>query len=98
MGAALLKKYNDMAYLTKFAVGTEARGLGIGRDLWHEITKNHKKIFWRSDPNKFISHWYVKQCDGMHRTKDWTVFWKGIGESEITDAIDFALKQKIDFA
>lgn len=97
MGAALLKKHQDMTYLSKFAVGTEARGLGIGRDLWTEILKNHSCIFWRSDPEKFITHWYVKQCDGMHKTKDWVVFWKGMDSSQITTAIEYALAQKTDF-
>lgn len=97
MGAALLKNHRSMTYLSKFAVGTEARGLGIGRDLWTEILKNNSCIFWRSDPEKFITHWYVKQCDGMHKTKDWVVFWKGVDSSQITDAIEYALAQKIDF-
>lgn len=97
MGAALLKNHGKMTYLSKFAVGTEARGLGIGRDLWTEILKNHSGIFWRSDPNKFITHWYVKQCDGMHKTKDWVVFWKGADSSQITNAIEYALAQPIDF-
>ena len=98
MGAALLKKVDGLAYLCKFAVGTEARGLGIGRDLWNETCKHHKKIFWRSDPDKFITNWYVKQCDGMHKTKDWTIFWKGIDQSEITQAIEYAIAQKVDFS
>lgn len=97
MGAAVIKNCRDMHYLSKFAVGTEARGLGIGRDLWQEILRNHRGIFWRSNPDKFISHWYTKQCDGMHRDKNWTVFWKGIDRHKINDAIDFALEQPIDF-
>jgi acetylglutamate synthase len=97
MGAALLKNHENMTYLSKFAVGTEARGLGIGRDLWTEILKNNSCIFWRSDPEKFITHWYVKQCDGMHKTKNWVVFWKGVESSQITNAIEYALAQKIDF-
>lgn len=96
-GAALVSGYKDMSYLSKFAVGTEARGLGIGRDLWSVVTRNHKKFFWRSDPEKFITSWYVKQCDGMHKTPRWTIFWKGIDPSQITDAIQFALNQEEDF-
>lgn len=98
MGAALLKDYQGMSYLSKFAVGTEARGLGIGRDLWEEITRNHKKIFWRSNSDKFITRWYMKQCDGMHKDGKWTVFWKGIEQSEITAAVSYALSQGEDFS
>lgn len=97
MGAAIMKKHGKMNYLSKFAVGTEARGLGIGRDLWAEICQNNDKIFWRSKTEKFITRWYIKQCDGMHRAGDWTVFWKGIEPSEITDAVSFSLAQKEDF-
>jgi len=97
MGAALLKEYKDMNYLSKFAVGTEARGLGIGRDLWEQITKDHAKIFWRSNSDKFITRWYMKQCDGMHKDGEWTVFWKGIDQTEITDAVEFALNQSVVF-
>ena len=97
MGAAILKKHKDMSYLSKFAVGTEARGLGIGRDLWKDILKNHPRFFWRSRPDIFITHWYIKQCDGMHRTKDWTVFWKGLKPTEVSDAIEYAINQESDF-
>lgn len=97
LGAALLKQHEDMFYLSKFAVGTEARGLGIGRDLWSEILKNHQKIFWRSSAHNFITSWYQKQCDGMHQTKDWIVFWKGIDQKDITTAINYAIAQPTDF-
>lgn len=98
MGAAVVQIMEGIPFLTKFAVGTEARGLGIGRDLWNEINKNHKKFFWRSNPNDFITHWYTKQCDGLHKTKDWTVFWKGLEPGEISTAISIALSQPLDFA
>ncbi|MBF0105455.1 MAG: hypothetical protein HQM16_09030 [Deltaproteobacteria bacterium] len=97
LGAALLKDYKDTCYLSKFAVGTEARGLGVGRDLWGEIIKNHKKIFWRSRSDKFITHWYIKQCDGMHKAGEWTIFWKGLDQQQISDIIEYALTQKVDF-
>jgi acetylglutamate synthase len=71
--------------------------LGIGRDLWNEIIKSHKVIFWRSKPDKFITHWYVKQCDGMHKTDKWIVYWIGIKPSEITTAIEYALSLEEDF-
>jgi hypothetical protein len=97
-GAALVSDFGDLSYLSKFAVGIEARGLGVGRDLWDVLLKNHPHLFWRSDPNKHLVSWYAKQCDGMHRTARWTVFWKGIEASKINKAIELALKQPIDFA
>lgn len=97
MGAALVKDYEGMTYLSKFAVGTEARGLGIGRDIWMALIKDHKKLFWRCNPDKFISNWYVKQCDGMQKTKEWNVYWIGLAPHEIGPALEFALNQPVDF-
>lgn len=96
-GAALLADVEGMSYLSKFAVGTEARGLGIGRDLWSAVIKSHPRIFWRSDPDNFITNWYVKQCDGMHKTPRWSVFWKGVEPARITAAIDYVQGQGEDF-
>lgn len=96
-GAALLRNLDGMSYLSKFAVGTEARGHGIGRDLWAAVMKGHQKIFWRSNPDNFISNWYVKQCDGMHKAGKWIVFWKGLDPHQITAAIEYALAQPEDF-
>jgi acetylglutamate kinase len=96
-GAALLKDFGEMSYLSKFSVGTEARGLGVGRDLWSHLLKVQDKLFWRSDPGKHIASWYAKQCDGMHKTSRWTVFWKGIEPAKIPKVIDWALKQPVDF-
>lgn len=97
LGAALIKDWEGMSYLSKFAVGTEARGLGIGRDLWTDIRANHLRLFWRSSPDNFITNWYQKQCDGMHKTRDWVIFWKGIEQSRIAAAVDYALSQPLDF-
>ena len=97
MGAALTKNFGDSCYVSKFAVGTEARGLGVGKDLWVKMTSDHKKIFWRSHPSKFINQWYIKQCDGFQRTPDWIIFWKGVEPKDISQIIDYSLKQPQDF-
>lgn len=97
MGAALVKDHNGLSYLSKFAVGTEARGLGIGRDLWRSLVQNHGKLFWRSNPSRFINNWYVKQCDGLQKTKDWTVYWIGLKPEEIAMAVEYSLSQPADF-
>lgn len=96
-GAALVSDIETMSYVSKLAVGTEARGFGIGQDLWETLLENHKRIFWRSDSDAFINRWYEKQCDGMHRLGRWTVFWKGLEPSQISLAIEFAAGQDDDF-
>ncbi|HNC00406.1 MAG TPA: acetylglutamate kinase, partial [Leptospiraceae bacterium] len=47
-GAALLKETEYGFLLSKFAVDEIARGEGIGRDIWNEMKKKHKTIFWRA--------------------------------------------------
>lgn len=95
-GAALVQKVGDLSYLSHFAVGTEARGFGVGHDLWQTVITDHKQIFWRSHPDRFINRWYTKQCDGLHKTADWVIFWKGVAPAQINTVIEFALKQPDD--
>lgn len=96
-GAAVVQDYAAMSYVSKFAVGTEARGFGVGEDLWENLLENHERIFWRSDSEAFINRWYEKHCDGMHRIGRWTIFWKGLEPSQISMAIEFAASQEDDF-
>ena len=96
-GAALVLDYENMSYVSKLAVGTEARGFGVGQDLWETLLENHKRLFWRSDSEAFINRWYEKHCDGMHRLGRWTVFWKGLEPSQISLAIEFTAAQDDDF-
>lgn len=96
-GAAFIKEVAHMAYLSKFAVGLKARGLGVGRDLWQRIAEDFQKLFWRADPNNFISAWYAKQCTGMHKGPRWTTYWIGLDGEEILKAIRYASAQEEDF-
>ncbi len=95
-GAAILEETPLGPYLTKFAVGREAQGEGLGRDLWDAMTTDDKTVFWRARPTNPIIDWYTKLCDGLYRTPDWTVFWKGVAPERISDAIAFALSQPVD--
>lgn len=97
-GAIFIKEVGPMAYLSKFAVGLEARGLGVGRDLWKAALADYPKLFWRADPHKFIASWYAKQCDGMQKGNRWNIYWIGLDPQEILKAIDFAVSQGEDFA
>jgi len=47
-GAVLLEEQSEGLYLSKFAVGPEARGEGLALELWAEVCKNHPAFFWRS--------------------------------------------------
>jgi acetylglutamate kinase len=84
-------------YLSKFAVSHVAQGEGIGRDLWEAVTAQHDALYWRADPKNPIAEWYARECDGMQRTRDWTVFWRGVDADRIPSLIEDARARPNDF-
>ncbi|WP_394842784.1 hypothetical protein LZC95_37650 [Pendulispora brunnea] len=96
-GAALVLETPLGAYMSKFAVGREAQGEGLGKDVWGALTQDYANVFWRSRTKNAINAWYTKQCDGMIRTGVWQVFWRGLSPERIPEAIAFALDQPKDF-
>jgi GNAT superfamily N-acetyltransferase len=96
-GAALVRATALGTYLCKFAVEREAQGEGLGRDLWQLVLEDHPSLFWRSRPDNPIGPFYIQECDGMARTAEWHVFWKGLAAERIPDAIAYALGQPVDF-
>ncbi|HQQ78892.1 MAG TPA: GNAT family N-acetyltransferase, partial [Thermoanaerobaculia bacterium] len=95
-GCAILVDTPLGAYLTKFAVSPEAQGEGIARDLWEAVVADAPVVFWRARRTNPIRDWYDKLCDGLVRTPDWTVYWKGLAPGEIPQAIDWAMRQPVD--
>ncbi|HSR88026.1 MAG TPA: hypothetical protein VLL07_03650, partial [Pontiella sp.] len=45
-GAVLLEKHPAGFYLSKFAVGREARGEGLAVELWRKVCEEHDVLFW----------------------------------------------------
>ena len=68
----------DIPYLDKFAVTQEAQGEGIGSSIWHRMTREHAKFFWRSRMTNPINSWYATKADGMYKSERWAVFWCGV--------------------
>lgn len=97
-GAALLTPSPEGPYLSKFAVERRAQGEGIGSDLWTAMTREHPSFFWRSRPDNPITPWYAKQCEGLQRTAEWHVFWRGIALDRIAAIVRWALAAPRDFA
>lgn len=95
-GCAILVDTPLGAYLTKFAVSPEAQGEGIARDLWEALAADTPVVFWRARRTNPIRDWYDKLCDGLVRTPEWTVYWKGLAPDEIPRAIGWAVKQPVD--
>lgn len=96
-GTAIITDTPAGQYLTKFAVDRQARGEGVGHDLWRVLHANCPQIFWRSRANNPLITWYEQQCDGLIRDESWHVFWRGLHIDEISRAIDYARHAPIDF-
>lgn len=96
-GAALLETHPAGRYLSKFAVGTEARGEGLANELWQEITRDHPAMFWRAREDNPINHWYEKQSEGWQRAGRWRIFWRGIAPEQIPVVIRYSLEKPDDF-
>ena len=95
-GVAILVDTPLGAYLTKFAVGREAQGEGVARELWDALVAGNPAVFWRARTANPIVGWYGKLCDGMVRTDEWHVFWKGLPNERIPEAIAWAIAQPVD--
>jgi len=96
-GAALLEQQPEGLYLSKFAVGPEARGEGLAQELWDEVCKNHPAFFWRSRKGNPVNQWYDRHADGRHTTGDWVVFWRGMDAVSIPGLIAFCVFRPADF-
>jgi hypothetical protein len=96
-GAAVVNAGSRATYLTKFVVDRLAQGLGLGRDLWEAVTRDHERLFWRARPSNPITQWYLLQCHGMVRTAVWNVYWRGVEHDNIPGLIHEAIALPPDF-
>jgi len=96
-GAVLLEEHPAGLYLSKFAVGREARGEGVALELWREVQQNHTALFWRSNAANPFNSWYEKQADGHHRSGKWQVYWRGVSADAVSGIIGFCTARGEDF-
>ena len=96
-GGAIVHELDGLPYLSKFWVRREARGEGLGRDLWNALTAEQSSLVWRSRRSNPFNGWYTARCDGFHRQGDWTVFWIGMEAGALPHAIATVLGQGDDF-
>ncbi len=97
-GAVLLEEHSAGYYLSKFAVGQEARGEGVAMELWREVCRNHEALFWRSNVSNPFNSWYDKQADGYHTIGKWKIYWRGVSADFISDIISFCCSRDEDFS
>ena len=96
-GAVLLEEQEAGLYLSKFAVGPQARGEGLAQELWDEVCLNHSAFFWRSRTGNPVNQWYDRQADGYFTAGQWIVFWRGISADAIPRIVDFCQNRAPDF-
>ena len=96
-GAVLLERHPAGLYLSKFAVGREARGEGLALELWREVCANHASLFWRSNAANPFNSWYHQQADGEHRSGNWKIFWRGVSADTISGLIEYCCLREEDF-
>jgi hypothetical protein len=96
-GAVLLEEHPEGLYLSKFAVGSEARGEGLAQELWAEVCEKHSAFFWRSRVGNPVNQWYDRQADGYHTAGDWMVFWRGMSADSLPGLIAFCQNRAPDF-
>jgi len=96
-GAALLQERSEGFYLSKFAVGPEARGEGLAQELWDEVCKNHSAFFWRSRKENRLNQWYDRHADGRYALDGWVIFWRGIDAAALPGIIAFCESRPADF-
>jgi len=97
-GAVLLEDHPAGLYLSKFAVGREARGEGVAQELWREVCTRHDALFWRSHISNSFNSWYHQQADGHHAVGKWQVYWRGISADAISGIIDTCVRRPEDFS
>ncbi|WFB36300.1 hypothetical protein P3T73_00795 [Kiritimatiellota bacterium B12222] len=96
-GAAILEPHVAGKYLSKFTVGTEARGEGVAQELWEAACESQPKLFWRSKSDNPINQWYERHAAGHHTEGKWTVFWKGVSPAQLPEIIAYATGRPVDF-
>jgi len=96
-GAVLLESHPAGKYLSKFAVGTEARGEGLAQELWDEACAPQPALFWRSRADNPVNQWYERHASGHHTEGRWTVFWKGVRAVQLPELITYCLERVPDF-
>ncbi len=96
-GAVLLEQHAAGHYLSKFAVGKEARGEGLAMELWREVCRYHNALFWRSNEGNPFNSWYHKQADGHHVAGKWQTFWRGVPAAAVSGIIEYCTQREEDF-
>lgn len=94
---AIVRRVEDLYYLDKFCVHRQARGEGIGRDIWLRMIKKYPHLFWRSRRENPVNTWYFEQADGGIKFDRWTLFWIKLTNDQLHRATRYALTLEESF-
>lgn len=73
----LIARVGGFAYLDKFAILEDARGEGLARTVWAQVTADYPVLYWRSRTENGFNAFYAEEADGSVKRGPWTIFWKG---------------------
>lgn len=92
--AIIVKGFNGVPYLDKFAVTPEARGKGYAAALWRALRKECPQLYWRSRINNPFTPWYYTKADFSMKDHQWVSFSYGVDDFDyIKDCVNDALKR-----
>ncbi len=77
---AVVTRLQDFHYLDKFAVIETARGEGLARTVWRDMTAGLGELYWRSRSVNGFNAFYADVADGSVKQGQWTIFWRGAGD------------------
>ena len=80
--AVITKGEDDLPYLDKFIVTSEAQGEGLGAAIWQVVRARYPALYWRSRYTNPVTPWYFQQADSSNRSGQWVVFTIGVKEAE----------------
>ncbi|MCG8570041.1 MAG: hypothetical protein MJB14_07850 [Spirochaetes bacterium] len=85
---AIIKKLQEYHYLCKFAVAPFRSGTGLGKAIWNQLRNKYDSLIWRAKSTNPINTFYLNQCQGMIKRKNWHVFWINIPDEKILELVN----------
>ena len=79
--AVITKGVNDLPYLDKFIVTSEAQGEGLGAAIWQVVRARYPALYWRSRYTNPVTPWYFQQADSSNRSGQWVCFTIGVEDA-----------------
>ncbi|GGY56643.1 acetylglutamate kinase [Parvularcula lutaonensis] len=97
-GCAIVTRLGSVDVLDKFVVSAEARGEGLAKSLWRQLSDLSPEMIWRSRSGNAFNAFYSAVADGFVRRGAWVVYWTGRGvEGRVPELADVLASKPGDF-